>query len=444
MTAPRFAAPDSLRLFCTRHEAVLLAGIFALGLLIRLSWLGSDFNITADLPILRSWMVHLQEEGLTNFYGTVEERTYPPLSIYLLAAGGRLADRVSAHSQEGYSAVPDDALLNALIKLPAILADIGTAVLLVWQAQKLAAAWRVLAATLYLFNPAVWYVSVYWGQTDAVYVFFLAAALMLLGRGAGVPAWVCYALSVAVKLQGLPFIFLFLAWTLVHHGRRVLVKGLVAAGAVGLVLLSPWLLNGRLHEVIEATLFSSSRVVQSAYNGWYFLLRDEAGIAEASQRAGIFPLSFQTAGLLLFLTAAGLVTILIVRRKEQLSLPITAVVLTLITFLFLTDIRERYLFPVLPLLLWGAGRERRHLWFYLLLTVTWLFNLVTIASFAPELWTNLVAWQRPYPTSIAVLKTIAWIVSAVHLVIYLGLFSFLILGSPGKVSRLETFPASSR
>jgi Gpi18-like mannosyltransferase len=421
MTAHKLAIPDSLRPFWERHELLLLSGIFALGLLIRLSWLGVDFNITADLPILRSWIVTLQEEGLTGFYGTVGERTYPPLSIYLLAAGGWLADKLSS------SAVPDESLLNALIKLPAILADVGTAALLVWQAAKQTAAWRILITGLYLLNPAVWYVSIYWGQTDAIYLFFLFAALLLLARGAVVPAWLCYALSLAVKLQALPLVFLFLAWTLVYYGRRVLLKGLVAGGAAGLILMLPWLLNGRLLGVITATLSSSSRVVQSAYNGWYFLLRDQAGTAEASRSLGILPFSYQTISLLLFLIAVFVVTILIVRHKEQLSLPIAAVVLTLTAFLFLTDIRERYLFPVLPLLLWGAGQQRRLLWFYLILTATWLFNLVTIASFAPELWTNLVAWPRPYPTHIALLKTIAWVVSAVHLAIYFWLASFLIV-----------------
>ncbi|MFZ0546300.1 MAG: hypothetical protein WAM60_12725 [Candidatus Promineifilaceae bacterium] len=428
MTSYKAALSNAL-VFCKRHERVLLAGIFTLGLLIRLPWLGSDFTVTADLPILREWSASLQQEGLVAFYGKTGVRAYPPVSTYLFAGAGWLSAKLSN------SAVPNESLLNALIKLPAILADLATAALLVRQAAKQTAVWRILAATLYLFNPAVWYVSVYWGQTDAIYVFSLIAALMLLAHGVVMPAWVYYCLSLGVKLQGLPLLFLFFVWTVVYNGRRALVKGLAAAGVTALVLISPWLLNGRLIELARATISRSSRVVQSAYNGWYFILGERAGMAGASQAPGFPPISYQIISLFLFLMVVLFVTILTIRRREQLSLPVTAVVLTLAAFLFLTDIHERYLFPVLPLLLWAASQRRRLLWLYLILTVTWFFNLVTIASFAPDLWTNLVAWKRPYPLHIELLKDAAWVVSAVHLTIFIWLSHFLIAKSyPPKLS----------
>lgn len=421
--------------FCERFEKPLLLAVFVLALLIRLRWLGSDFNITADLSILRSWIGILQEHGLVAFYEQVGERAYPPLSTYLLAAAAWLSSKLSQ------SAVVDQTLLNALIKLPAILADLATAVLLVTTvAARKTAVWRLLVAALYLLNPAVWYVSIYWGQTDSIYVFFLVAALLLLARGAVVPAWLCYGLSLAVKLQGLPLVILFVVWTLVNYGSRALVRGLAAAVGLVILLMLPWLLNGRQSEVTEAIFNSSTRLVQSAYNGWYFLLRDRAGIAEAGERSGILSFSYQTVSLFLFSIVALAVIILIIRRKNQLSLPITAVILSLAAFLFLPDMRERYLFPILPLLLWAVSQQRTLLWLYLILTATWLFNLVTIASFAPQWWINLVAWQPPYPAHIGRLKDIAWLVSAVHLMTLFWLVWFLAKRRPA----FTALPAHNR
>jgi Gpi18-like mannosyltransferase len=359
-------------------------------------------------------------DGLVTFYDGAEVRAYPPLSTYLFAAAGRVAYGLSN------SAAPSDALLNVLIKLPAIVADVATAVLLVWQAGKQTAVWRILIAALYLLNPAVWYVSVYWGQTDAIYLFFMIAGLMLLARGRVIPAWVCCGLSLGVKLQGLPLVFLFFVWTWVQEGRWALIKGMTAALGTGVILTLPWLVNGRILEIVEAITSDSLRVVQSAYNGWYFVLGERARTEEASRTLDILPISYGTASLVLFFIVVLLMTILIVKRREQVALPIAAVFLSLAAFLFLTDMRERYLFPVLPLLLWSANQQRRLLWLYLILTITWLFNLVTIASFAPEFWTNLVAWERPYPTHIAILKGIASVVSAIHLLIFGWLSWFLV------------------
>jgi hypothetical protein len=113
-------------------------------------------------------------------------------------------------------------------------------------------------------------------------------------------------------------------------------------------------------------------------------------------------------------------------------MPLAAAVLSLAAFTFLTDMRERYLFPVFPFLLLAAAGWPENpprptlLWLYLLLTATWLFNLVTIASFAPAWWTNLVAWQPPYPAHIAVLKGASVLVAAFHTLIFIWLVQYLI------------------
>lgn len=400
--------------FFQENEKWLLLGLFVLGLLIRLAWLDVDFNITADLAILRQWAIKLKTEGLLSFYETVEIRAYPPLSTYLLASVGWVADKLTS------STTPDESLLTSLIKLPSILADLGTAALLVWQARKYSAVWRLLTAVLYLFNPAVWYVSVYWGQIDAIYVFFLLAALMLLARSRVVPAWVCLGLSLGIKLQGAPLLFLFLTWTWIQHGSRQLIRGIFGLLGSAMIIISPWLLSGRLPEMIEAVFptQTTNMVAQSAYSGWYFFLREKSIMLDAAQKLDFVPISYLAVGVVLFLVVVLFVTTRLIKDRKHSSLPVAAVLISLAAFLFLPEMRERYLFPILPLLLWAAGQRRRLLWLYLILTATWFFNLVTIASFAPDLWTNLVAWQPPYPSRIRLLKDVAWIVSGVHLIIF--------------------------
>jgi hypothetical protein len=106
---------------------------------------------------------------------------------------------------------------------------------------------------------------------------------------------------------------------------------------------------------------------------------------------------------------------------------------------------ERYLFPALPLLLLCAETSdhpvvRRQLWCcYGLLTFTFCYNIVTVASFAPRLWTNLLALSPPYPAHIAVLKVVALMVAALNVAVLLWLGRVFLLhsrrGSPARQGR---------
>ncbi len=85
-----------------------------------------------------------------------------------------------------------------------------------------------------------------------------------------------------------------------------------------------------------------------------------------------------------------------------------AALLSMGLFMLFTEVHERYLFPTLAFLLLGAAQSRaapvasetprhpiaqgRSLWWaYGVLSVTFLFNLVTVAPFTPALGTNLIA-----------------------------------------------------
>ena len=114
---------------------------------------------------------------------TTAQANYPPFSLYLLAGAAAIESRLPAALRAG------DRALNALVKLPAVLADVVTAGLIAWALRGARPAVRVLAPVLYLFNPGVWFVSAYWGQTDSLYTMFLVAAVVFLGQAAVVPAW---------------------------------------------------------------------------------------------------------------------------------------------------------------------------------------------------------------------------------------------------------------
>jgi hypothetical protein len=100
--------------------------------------------------------------------------------------------------------------------------------------------------------------------------------------------------------------------------------------------------------------------------------------------------------------------------------------------------RERYLLPALFVVLSGAAGEeeprlRPKLWcIYGLLTATLLFNLVTISSFAPTLWLNLIVQHSPYAPHIAALKGLSLLAAAINVTVMVWLTLLLQARSGGR------------
>src|SRR5262245_17843791 len=144
------------------HERLILAAILLLGLLIRLPFIGVDFHTTVDVGLYRHWAQLVHMHGLAAIYDGTDV-DYPPLLLYVFGGASLVEAGLPASLRAG------DYALTALVKLPAILADIFTAGLIAWVLRRQAPAMRILACAAYAFNPAIWYVSAHWGQTDSVY-----------------------------------------------------------------------------------------------------------------------------------------------------------------------------------------------------------------------------------------------------------------------------------
>ncbi len=136
-----------------------------------------------------------------------------------------------------------------VLKLPAIVADLGTA-LLVFSALRARSERAALgAAAAVLLSPALVLVSGFHGNTDSVLVFFSLAAVLAAERGRGPLAGALVALAVGTKLAGVLVLAPVLV-TLESRERRRALGAIVAASAL---LWAPGFLLAPRH-VIAKTL----------------------------------------------------------------------------------------------------------------------------------------------------------------------------------------------
>ena len=423
-----------------------MAAIFVGGLLVRLPFARVDFHTSVDMANLRSWARAARDEGLTDVY-TKTTAIYPPVTIYVLAGAAAIETRLPPRLHEG------DGGLNALIKLPVLLADLLTAGIIALSLRGVRPAVRSLAAAMYVFNPGPWYVSAHWGQLDSIYTVFLVAAVAAMGRGAVLPTFIAYALAVGSKLQSVALAPLMIVVTGRRSGLRKLASGIVAVTLTGVVLLLPWLAAGRGREVLRATLRlpdHEPRISVTAYNLWYLLRLGQVHQVPATLHPAGLPLSYWQIALgtwgMFLLLMMGLLC-----RRPACSPALAAAALCLGQFVLAPHIRERYLLPVPALLLlaaadagaWGIdGPARRGLWWaYGVISLTLAFNVLTIAPFSSALGGNLVVSQSP-SAYVATLKVLSLVAAAANTAI-LG-WLVLLTARRSRDATLEAQPEGRR
>ncbi|MEA3334591.1 MAG: hypothetical protein U9R25_01685 [Chloroflexota bacterium] len=392
--------------------------LLAVALALRLVLMPLPDPYDADLTTFWApWMQQGAEQGLAYLYSHGDPPVnYPPLYLSWLALAGLLYKSIAP-------AMPASPLQSFLIKLPAVLADLGIVFLLYRGARWVsgsnrlgfARAWlpvnsfptfAFLVAALWALNPAVIYVSAFWGQVDSIHTFFLLAALMAaLTRRWGMSG-VLIVLGLLTKLQAVVLLplLLYLAW---RAGYRSL--GRFAAGSLGTLATTLILFAGSntllpMMQVYGGSVGYFDKLTVNAYNTWWLV--DVLGkrlfgehFLDSYQVIG--PLSLRWIGLLLMAGYAVLVLWRLDRtgwwlknREEmdhELHVFFAAGMLVFGFFMLPTEIHERYILPALAFLAMIAWCQRGLLIAYLLLSFTVLINLLEVLPFAPWLYRSFAS-----------------------------------------------------
>ena len=242
----------------SRFIAILSAGLLLRVLLAFVLYPKQGFS--SDMQLFAGWATTLARVGPGAFYATATGADYPPGYMYILWLLG------SAPA----------AALPLLLKMPAILADLGIAAVLYWAGRRwLGQRAGLIAAALYLFIPVTWYDSALWGQVDAVGALLLIASLVLLIERKSEAAIALAVLAILVKPQeaiGLVVVLPVLVRRhLIESGSRRRLVTSAFAGAAALVLpLVPFDIGGvaGLLRLFQTDADRYSVLTANAFNIW--------------------------------------------------------------------------------------------------------------------------------------------------------------------------------
>lgn len=310
--------------------------------------------------------------GLGHAYD--ERVSFPPVLPWIWWLLGAIAPGI-------LNPTPDDPVALAILKLPATLADLGSAALVGWAlASRGHRGWALAASLALLLVPATWYVSALWGQFESLYVLPMLVGWALVTRGR--PGWAAVAIGIGLmtKPQALPLVVPFAAFYLRRFGLAGSVRaGLVAAGTAA-VLWLPFLGAGGIGRYAEnladyAAVFASLSL--KAWNPWWILQDSVAGdglfVSDTVAIAGPITLRWVGVGL------AGLLGLAIFacvwRRPTAVGLAWGLAAAALAAFVALTSMHERYSYAALVFLLL-AWPNRLAVWTWLILAMAVTTNLV--------------------------------------------------------------------
>jgi Gpi18-like mannosyltransferase len=358
-TTERVLAPSSQRslprLVWRLETPVGLVAMFTVAFFIRVL-IAPHFGFYGDLRLFKMWAARLDDVGPHRFYVQGQFADYPPGYLYVLWLLGKLS------AAPGY----------VLLKLPPILADLSLGWIAGTFAARLAPSQmkgrlpvRALAAAAVLFNPAVIALSTVWGQVDSVPALFVLSSLLLLFTGppslrGELVAFVLFAVAIAMKPQS-GFVLPIMIYALYRRHLRgrprpELLEGVLRVAAPLVVALDVWSLSGIPFGLGPAKLYrfySHSASVYpvtsaNAFNLWGvvgFWRNDSTG-NHVLTIAGVSALHV---GMLAFIVGVVLVLWRLHRALEQgadqaRALTVAAATVSLLAFVLLTRMHERYMF----------------------------------------------------------------------------------------------------
>ena len=335
---------------------------------------------STDMACFKGWAAAVYEYGPSGFYTSGIFADYPPGYMYVLYVLGLI--------QEVFAIDVNGTLFTLIVKMPAIIAEVITAVLIYRIAVKeIGRMFALLCGALVLFNPAMFFDSSVWGQIDAVFILFIILALYYLKKENYILGAVFYIASVLIKPQGLmlaPVVGLCYVYALFKKGglKQALVGifgGLIAAAAVVFVIVYPftgdqepvWILE-QYREAVNFYQYASL----NAFNLYAMIGANWAGSSDP-----FLLLNYQTWGMIFILLICVSIVFLQWKTREKRPLFDLSGFLILSIFMFAHAMHERYMLPACVCLIFAYvySRDNTTLFFAAAFTIGALFNeMVTL------------------------------------------------------------------
>lgn len=332
-----------------------IAAVFAVVLRMAVALTFEGYH--TDIACFKGWAISVYQLGPANFYTSGMFADYPPGYMYILYILGWI--------REVFAIDAGGSVFTLMIKLPSIIAEVVTAVILYRIARaEIGKIFGLLCGIFVLFNPAMFFDTAAWGQIDAVFTLFIILTIYNLKKEEYILGALFFAISLLLKPQAImfaPVVGLAYVYSLFKKGKAY--KGVVG------------ILGGAL--VVAAVLFGASLPFRGSQEPLWLINKYTAtvGFYEfASLNAfNLFALmganfvfntqpflllDYQTWGRIFIVLICITVIVLQWRTRQQRPLFDISAFLIISVFMLAHGMHERYILPACICLIFAYAYSR--------------------------------------------------------------------------------------
>jgi Gpi18-like mannosyltransferase len=361
---------------------IKLALLFMIALVFRLLLVPVAHH--GDLNNNISWGNSALARGFNGYYeGTIWEYSapnQPPLYIVLFTVTSLIFKIISSFSQylnNAISIFPSSFIwfwdrwgMEYLVKLPGILADLAIGYLIYKKR-------GLTLATVWIFNPVSWYNSAIWGGTDPIVNLLGFIAILALLEKKFLRFGIFITISILFKASLIIFtpVLIFVAVSQ-RYSFQSWCKCVIACLITALFITFPfhmaidlptWLVNLYQNRILSGEIGS---LTANAFNFWWLI--DPGKTLDStiylSQTA-------HTWGYVISVAALAAILFFLKKKYSEKGIHFALALSALGTFLFMTRIHERYLYPFFPIATLLVGLNTEIMISYIVLSAIHLLNL---------------------------------------------------------------------
>lgn len=353
--------------------AFLLAAVLAVALraIVALTFEG----YATDIGCFKGWSIAVYENGLANFYTSGMFADYPPGYMYVLYVLGFFRELLAIDS--------GSPLFTLMIKLPSIIAEVITAIIIYRIAAKQTnRVFALLCGVFLLFNPAMFFNSGVWGQIDAVFILFIVLAILYLKKENYILCALFFAICLLLKPQaimfapvvGLGYIFALFKKGHVKKALAGIFGGAIVAAAVIFAAVYPFTGSQPPLWILEKYQGTINYYPYASLNAFNLFALMGANFVE-STKVFLF-LNYQTWGMIFIVLICAVIVIVQWRSRERRPLFDISAFLILSVFMLSHAMHERYILPACVLLIFAYvySRDRTTLFFAAAFSILALMN----------------------------------------------------------------------
>jgi Gpi18-like mannosyltransferase len=354
--------------FDLKNEKILIMTLLLVGFLLRISASTLMDGYSGDINLFKNWAM-TAANGLSTFYSSARQADYPPLYIYVLGLVGKIANTTMLNSY-----------YVLLLKIPPITADVITSFIIYKLAKKyLNSVISIFLAAFYIFNPAVFIDSTFWGQVDSFFTLLIFIAIYLLHEKKYAFSSAMFAVSILMKPQGIIFLPILFFELVRQRKIKNFIFSALAALVTILVIIIPFSINQQnplwIVNLYTKTISEYPYASVNAFN--FFSL---IGGNYKSYNTNLFLVNYHTLGMLFIVITTLIGWFVYIKGNNRKYVSAIALLQIAGVFTFSVGMHERYLFPAVALavLSYIYLKDKRFMILAIGFSITSYINISTI------------------------------------------------------------------